>query len=88
MSPQRLTASVEMTVLMSSPGGIMHTFNANPHLMLQLAATTRADQLDRAERRRARAGGRRRRSAATLGGYWGGLRHHSEHALPSPTRTA
>ncbi|HET8987115.1 MAG TPA: hypothetical protein VFN43_01280 [Humibacillus sp.] len=65
----------------------MHTFNANPHLMLQLAASTRADQLDRAERLRGHASGRRRRSAVTLGGYWGGLRRRSEHALPSPTRT-
>ncbi|TQM64700.1 hypothetical protein [Humibacillus xanthopallidus] len=73
----------------------MFTLNTNPHLMLQLATTTRADQIEGAERRRAHAGAhsgahagaRRRASGARLGGYWGGLRRRSEHTAPAPART-
>jgi hypothetical protein len=87
MSPQRLTASVEMAALRSSPGGIMYTLNANPHLMLQLAASTRADQIDRADRGRAHASARRVRSAGRRGGFWGGLRRRTERAVPASART-
>lgn len=60
----------------------MHTFNHNPELMLQLAASSRADQLDRAARRSAHQGaGRPRRPA--LGGYWGGLWHRARRSPSS-----
>lgn len=63
----------------------MHTFNSNPTLMIELATVTRADQLERAARRRAHhpdrleAGARRR-------GYWGGLHHRS--TSPASARVA
>ncbi|HET7800762.1 MAG TPA: hypothetical protein VFL38_10095 [Humibacillus xanthopallidus] len=62
----------------------MHTFNHNPDLMLQLAASSRADQIERAARRRERRSARR--PLAALGGYWGGLRHHPRRELSSVVR--
>jgi hypothetical protein len=63
----------------------MHTFNHNPELMLQLATSSRAEQLDRAARHSAHQGaGRPRRSA--LGGYWGGLWHRAQRHPSSAAR--
>lgn len=65
----------------------MHTFNHNPELMLQLAASSRADQFDRAARQSARrVAGRPRRSV--FGGFWGGLWHRAQRRPSSVARAA
>lgn len=65
----------------------MHTFNHNPELMLQLAASSRADQLDRAARHCAHLVGGRPRGSL-LGGYWGGLWHRARRRPSSVARAA
>ena len=57
----------------------MYTFSRSPSLMIQLATSTRADQIERAQRRRAHhpeplEGSIRRR------GYWGGLHRRAAKA--------
>jgi hypothetical protein len=61
----------------------MHTFNGNPDLMLKIAETTRAAQLEHADRRRTR---RDARVMSVAGGFWGGLRHHRSLVSASSPR--
>ncbi|GAA3706166.1 hypothetical protein GCM10022399_23630 [Terrabacter ginsenosidimutans] len=61
----------------------MLSLNPNPQLMIELATSSRAEQIRRAERRRMHEPAPTE-ARAPRRGYWGGMRRHRSASTASP----